>query len=172
MLSLLFLDVTDNKKSVDGPTRGNKKKRTDTPDILHSYTTIMVHLAFTGNKTNSHSHRWEKGIKPPSSAQGPLSSKIQRNNLVNFWKWRVRSSRDNNDSKFWWNFSFSTELLLLCIIQFTGQTVKLLGLLSTVCLECNILISHYFSVRIFKSLYYQSFINSFAVWTFSCKRYW
>lgn len=165
MLFLLFVDVTGSKKSVDGPTRGNKKKRTDTPDILHSYTTIMVHLAFTGSKTSSHSHRWEKGIKPPSSAQGPLSSKIQRNNLVNFWKWRVRSSRVNNEPTFWWNFSFSTELLL-CIIQITGQTVKLLRLFSTVCLECNILISHSLSVRTFKCLNDRTFMNSFVAWTF------
>ncbi|PNF30910.1 hypothetical protein B7P43_G03198 [Cryptotermes secundus] len=53
----LLPDVTGSKKSVDGPTRGNKKKRTDTPDILHSYTTIMVHLAFTGSNTSSHSRR-------------------------------------------------------------------------------------------------------------------
>jgi hypothetical protein len=55
-LCLLFADVTD-KKSVDGPSRGSKKKRADIPVILHSYTTIMVHLAFTGSKANSHSHR-------------------------------------------------------------------------------------------------------------------
>ncbi|KAJ4428662.1 hypothetical protein ANN_25655, partial [Periplaneta americana] len=53
----LLPDVTVNKRLVDGPTRGSKKKRTDLPNILHSYTTIMVHLAFTGSNTNNQNHR-------------------------------------------------------------------------------------------------------------------
>lgn len=53
----LLPDVKDNKKLADGPTRGSKKKRTDIPIIVHSYTTIMVHIAFTGGKTNNHNNR-------------------------------------------------------------------------------------------------------------------
>jgi len=90
-LYILFSDVKGNKKLADGPTRGSKKKRTDIPIIVHSYTTIMVHIAFTGGKTSNLSYRWGMGSKH-SSAQGPLSSKIKLNYLVNFWKWRVKSS--------------------------------------------------------------------------------
>jgi hypothetical protein len=56
-LCILFSDVKGNKKLADGPTRGSKKKRTDIPIIVHSYTTIMVHIAFTGGKTNNLSCR-------------------------------------------------------------------------------------------------------------------
>jgi F-box protein 22 len=53
----LLPDVKGNKKLADGPTRGSKKKRTDIPIIVHSYTTIMVHIAFTGGKTSNLSYR-------------------------------------------------------------------------------------------------------------------
>jgi hypothetical protein len=54
---ILFSDVKDTKKIADGPTRGSKKERTDIPIIVHSYTTIMVHIAFTGAKTSNHNYQ-------------------------------------------------------------------------------------------------------------------